>query len=151
MATKFGSNIGSGGGDFFDPKQYGNALALLIEPKKYREDVPNPKFNSTRDICDADVTIFVTERDFDGEPKVLTGCAIAQTFLAKDLKESIGLAEIARLDTRPNPNGGNPSWVWRNVPNDVRDQVIAYVERRDAEVDAALASDDVPDFLKPKS
>lgn len=137
--------------EFFKPKNYKDAHAFLVEVKRDAPKSPGYK-GELKDAVYVDLTIFETEEQLAAlEPgKVFTNQRIDNSKLQRTLREEVGVGNesVRRLGQWTPPDGGNAIWVWRRVPADVREAVIKYYEKREAEL-AGLADDDsVPDFLK---
>lgn len=132
------------GGGWFKPAEQLGALAFLIEVKAFDRQRPTP--NGPKDSALCDISTFDTEASLDeGTPTVVKGTRIEQTLLARDLADLVGSATIVKLDQVPSKRpGGHPAWVWRAVDGTVRAKIVSYVEKREAEVQAAL--DSAPDF-----
>lgn len=156
-----GGNVGNAGKkNFFKPENHEDSYVMLIEPTKHdvarnpnAETDPSSKDYDekklTREEVTATVTVFASPEHLKaGEGQVLSNVVITQPFLAGDLKGSIGKLEIARLAKRPNGKGRRPSWVWRAAEGDVVAGVAAYYQKREADLQEALAGDDVPDYLR---
>lgn len=133
------------GGGWIKPAEHLDDVAILVEVKSF--DVQRPTPNGPKDSVLADVTYFADEASLAaGEPtEVAKGQRIEQTILARDLQSVVGGAVIVTLDqVQPKKAGQRPAWVWRAAPAPVQKQVVAYAEKREAEVEAALG--EVPDF-----
>lgn len=130
------------GSSYFKPKEYMNALALLVEPKSAAHDVPNEYRGkvSYRTEVVADITIFENQKQLeDGEPdNILKNCKIVHGMLSSTVEKIIGgamVATVAEIDTK---NGSG--YVFRDVEDDVEGQVGAYFTALQA------AADDAPSF-----
>lgn len=132
------------GGGWFKPAEHAGALAFLVEVKQFDRQRPTP--NGPKDSVLVDISVFDSQASLDnGTPSVTKGTRIEQTVLARDLEPLVGSATVVKLDQVPSKRpGGHPAWVWRPVAGDVRAKVVAYVEKREAEIAAAL--DAAPDF-----
>lgn len=131
-------DVPTSSGGWFKPKDNADALALLIEVKSFEQQRPTP--NGPKDSALVDLTIFATEAELDGgEPTVVKGCRIEQTVLAKDLMSLVGAATIVKLGQHQGKSP-NPAWVWRQVDAATKAKVIAYADRREAELAAAVAA-----------
>lgn len=163
FAALLGGNVGNSGGSrsIFKPKDHIGSYVMLIEPKKYNPEARNPfaitdpthkdydERRLTRRELTARITVFQSPEALDaGQGLELTDALITQPFLAEDLGQSVGKVEIAKLATRSNGPGKQPSYVWRAAEGDVIGKVAAYYKAREKALDEALASDDVPDYLK---
>lgn len=124
-------------GGWFKPKDHADAVAILIEVKSFEQQRPTP--NGPKDSALVDLTIFASEAELEGEPTVTKGCRIEQTVLAKDLASLVGKATIVKLGQHQGKSP-NPAWVWRQVDASVKAKVVAYAERREAELQAAVAA-----------
>lgn len=139
MSLNF-AEIPQQGGGWFKPKDHANAAAFLVEVKDWNRQRPTP--NGPKDSALVDLTIFSTP---DAEPTVIKGCRIEQTVLARDLENLVGQATIVKVEQIPASKPGQyPAWVWRPVDGAVKQAVIAYATKREAEVQAAL--DSAPSF-----
>jgi hypothetical protein len=137
-------DIPTQGGGWFKPADHTGTLAFLIEVKAFDRQRPTP--NGPKDSALVDITAFISEGELDnGTPNVAKGVRVEQTVLARDLEALVGNATIVKLDQVPSKKpGSHPAWVWRPVSGDVRAKVIAYAEKREAELQAAV--DAAPDF-----
>lgn len=92
----------AGGGGFFSNKEHLADLALLIEPKSIRKDVPNEYQGKTslRDELKADVSVFANQADIEAKKpsQMLKGVTIVGVLVVRDLEPLIGGGTIARLD-----------------------------------------------------
>lgn len=141
------NGAGSGGGDFITPADYKDAKAILIEPTKILRNQPG-KFGA-RDILVADVTVFKTKDSLDGleEPLVIQAGKITASVIVKDHEDKVGKeATINKFVAMPNNKGVHPIWVTRPVDQAVFERVVAYVTKREEELNAALAEDE-PDWM----
>ena len=149
--TEFGSSfnggsLGGGTGGFLKPVELSGAYLILVEVKSFDSSAPGYDEGTTRAIAVADLTAFASPEALDkGEPsKTLKDISIAQPYLAADLKNSVGKAEIVSLAQRQNKKG-LPSWVWRTVSPAAVGKVVEYVRDRDAApADVASAVNDDP-------
>lgn len=137
-------DLPTGGGGWFKPADHTGTLAFLVEVKSFDRQRPTP--NGPKDSVLVDISAFTSQAELDnGSPQVTKGTRIEQTVLARDLEALVGSATIVKLDQVPSKRpGGHPAWVWRPVSGDIRSKIVAYVEKREAEVQAAL--DSAPDF-----
>jgi hypothetical protein len=138
-------DVPNNSGGFFKPEPVKEAVAFLVEVKEW--EAQRATTHGPKDSALVDVTTFATQADLDaGEPSaVQTGCRVEQTVLSRDLKGLVGAATIVRLDqTKPTKAGQKPAWVWRPVEAPIKKAVIAYAEKREAEIQAAL--DSAPSF-----
>lgn len=144
MSLNFQDTPTGGADGFFKTEPHENAVAFLIEPKRFEHQRPGSF--GPKDTIDADVTVFDTQADLDaGVPSVIKkGIAIQQTILARDLKDLVGAATITKLGKANPTPGKNAAWVWRPVDDATKAKVIAYATKREAERQAALAA--VPSF-----
>ncbi|MEU0674451.1 hypothetical protein ABZ330_16425 [Streptomyces sp. NPDC006172] len=133
------------GGGWFKPKDNVNAVAILLEVHSFERQRPTP--NGPKDSILADVTIFQDAASLQaGTPQVTKGQRIEQTILARDLETIVGGATIVTLaQVPPKKPGAHPAWVWRPITDAaVRNAVVDYATKREAQAEAALA--DAPDF-----
>jgi hypothetical protein len=137
-------DIPSNGGGWFKPADHTGTLAFLLEVKAFDRQRPTP--NGPKDSALVDISAFTSQGELDnGTPQVTKGTRIEQTVLARDLEALVGSATIVKLDQVPSKRpGGHPAWVWRPVSGDVRAKVIAFAEKREAELQAAV--DAAPGF-----
>lgn len=142
------NNGTSGGGDFLKPADYVGAKGILLEPTKILRDQPG-KFG-TRDILVADVTIFNTKEALDGteDPIYLQGVKITGAILIKDQEDRVGKeATVGKFAALPNPKGDKPIWAVRQVDQAVFDRIVAFLERREAALEATL-NEEVPEWMQ---
>ena len=142
------NNGTSGGGDFLKPADYVGAKGILLEPTKILRDQPG-KFG-TRDILVADITIFNTKETLDGteDPIYLQGVKITGAILVKDQEDRVGKeATVGKFAALPNPKGDKPIWAVRQVDQAVFDRIVAFLERREAALEATL-NEEVPEWMK---
>lgn len=132
------------GGNFFRPEDHKDAAACLIEVLDFKRQVPS-KFGP-KDAVFCDITVFETDADIkSGTVKSeFKNAQIQSVVLVKNLQDLVGQATIAKLTQLPPLNGNRPAWAWAEVSEDVKNGVIEYATKREAEVDAAAA--DAPDF-----
>lgn len=134
------ANGASSGSAFFKPKDHGNAHAILIEPKAYREDVQT-KFGLANRAT-ADFTIFNTQGELDaGKPGQILEDATVEGALAKNISKYIDSAVAGTLDKITLKNG-NSMWVLNAIDGDDVQKIVAYATKRDEEEAEAL-----PDFF----
>jgi hypothetical protein len=135
----------SPGNTFFKPDQYLGTPAILVEVKQFQSQVPTAKYGP-KDTIIADLTIFTTDAELaNGAPTVIKGAQIQQQYLVRDLQAIVGSATIVKLSqSKPKTAGQRPAWVWGLASPQHREQVLDYVNKREAEVQAAL--DSAPDF-----
>ena len=142
------NNGTSGGGDFLKPADYVGAKGILLEPTKILRDQPG-KYG-TRDILVADVTIFNTKETLDGteDPIYLQGVKVTGAILIKDQEDRVGKeATVGKFAALPNPKGDKPIWAVRQVDQAVFDRIVAFLERREAALEATL-NEEVPEWMK---
>ena len=142
------NNGTSGGGDFLKPADYVGAKGILLEPTKILRDQPG-KYGP-RDILVADVTIFNTKETLDGteDPIYLQGVKITGAILIKDQEDRVGKeATVGKFAALPNPKGDKPIWAVRQVDQAVFDRIVAFLERREAALEATL-NEEVPEWMK---
>ena len=142
------NNGTSGGGDFLKPADYVGAKGVLLEPTKILRDQPG-KYG-TRDILVADVTIFNTKETLDGteDPIYLQGVKVTGAILIKDQEDRVGKeATVGKFAALPNPKGDKPIWAVRQVDQAVFDRIVAFLERREAALEATL-NEEVPEWMK---
>ena len=130
----------SGGGDFFDAKNYSAYEVLLIEVKDFERDVPTPKYGR-KDTGYIDVAAFKTAADLAaGKAEVAQNVVVQQTALAKTCGRLVGKAAIVKLNQIPTDKG-NPAWVFDDIEDAaVQEQVVAYVKQREEAIAKAVAA-----------
>ena len=130
-------------GGFFTAKNYLQAKALLIEPKKAYQGA-GYKGIGTRLYVQADVTVFADEESLtSGTPtEILLGVSI-NGVLADELEDKIGDAYPMTLASKENKKGDKPLTVPQDVDLAVGEAIEVYYNAREAKADA-----EVPDFLK---
>lgn len=129
------------GGQFFKPEEQKDAIAILVEVRRFAPQVPS-KFGP-KDTIYADLTVFGSQSDLDaGKPSAeFKNAEIQQTVLVKNLQGvGEGNATIAKLTKLPPKNGNQPAWAWANVSGDTKDRVLAYGNAREAAKAQAAAS-----------
>ena len=133
-----------GGGAFFKPPAYLDAVAILIEVRRF--EAQRPGNFGPKDTIYADLSIFKDEAALDGStPEFLSNAIIQHTVLAADLEVLVGKGTVAKLGQAKSSTAGNkPAWVWREVEASVQEKVVAYATARDEAIAAAIA--DAPDF-----
>ena len=136
-----------GGGSFFSPKDYETALALIVEPKSVRKDVPNTYNGVTkqRDEVSCDITVFRSSEELDGQaqPHVEKDVVVHHTALANAAQKAMG-EQMAALVRKLSGKTGTPYYAFVDLDPSVEAKVVAWFEAREAAMAAALA--DVPDF-----
>ncbi len=143
----------AGGGTYFKAGENASAKAFLIEPKGTVVTQADPfKPGETRDILTADITVFRSQEDVDGkaDPEVLSGVTITNKWLVADFTQKPSMLtskNILRIAKKPARQPGfQPTIIWAPVDEETANGVKAYVRKRQADYEAALA--DVPEFLK---
>jgi len=137
--------IPGGGGAFFKPAEHMDAVAFLIEVRRF--EAQRPGSFGPKDTIYADLTIFkdMDENGGHPHPNFLSNAIIQSTLLAVDLETLVGKATIAKLvQGKPSKPGNNPPWVWREVDASVQEKVVAYATARDEALAAAMA--EAPEF-----
>ena len=135
-------DIPAGGGGWFkaDPEMT-EWTAFLIEVKHFERQRPGAY--GPKDSALVDMTIFKSEESLaSGIPdEVREGTRVEQTVLARDLGViGVGGATIVTLaQVASKKPGSHPAWVWRQAGADAKRAVLAYAEKREAELDAILA------------
>lgn len=152
MALADKNIIGGKGAPYFEPKNHTNDLALIIEPKSIRHDVPNQ--NGARDEVLAQVTVFRSQSQLDkGEPHEVKLYTITPKVVVRDLAAVLADAKknndpapavIVTIGIWKPPNSTNKIWVLKSPNDDDYEKAADYYEKREAATQAAL--DDVPDF-----
>lgn len=136
--------IPGGGGAFLKPSEYADAVAILIEVRRFEAQRPGTNYGP-KDTIYADLTVFKDAAALDdGTPEFIPNSIIQFMVLVSDLETLVGKATIATL-AQAKPNGGHkPAWVWREVDASVQEKVVAYATARDEALAAAMA--DAPEF-----
>lgn len=119
----------SAGGTFFDAKDHLDDRAILLEPKRIVEGVPD-NFNpgETITVVYADLAIFPDKRSLEeGSPVVLLDASIKSTILVKDIVEKgwLNKKAIVRVE-KP-----KRAYVWRAPEGEVVEAVKNYAIARD--------------------
>jgi hypothetical protein len=132
------------GGGWFKPAEHIDAVAFLVEVSTFERQRPTP--NGPKDSALCDVSIFPDEDALAaGKPLVIKGTRVEQTVLARDLADLVGAATIVSVVQIPAKKPGqHPAWVWRTTSQAVKDQVITFANKREADIAAAL--DSAPGF-----
>lgn len=133
------------GGGWYKPADHDDAIAILVEVKDYRSQVPTQ--HGPKDTAWATLTIFKSEKDLDfkkGKPVVLEGVSIQQTYMAQPLAALIGKATILKNGRAEAKPGKQAARIWDDVDSDIKGKVIEWAKARQAEREAAIA--DAPDF-----
>lgn len=135
MAISISNGAGPAVGGFFKPAEHQSATVILFEPKEFRGGVETNY--GTEDHTLGDITIFLSDAELaEGKPSTLMENAVAKGNIGRSLVGYIGGATVGKLGQVPTKKG-NPAWVINPVDQAKVDQVIKYVEDRDA----------LPDFL----
>ena len=130
-------------GAFFKPADYATNPALLVDVKRF--EAQRPGNYGPKDTVHADIYAFATEADIEaGKPSVIQGAMIQSSMLARDLSGLVGVATVVKLDQIDLKNSPNKGWVWRKVDDATKAKVVAYAQKREAEI--AAAAEDAPDF-----
>jgi len=143
--------IAGGNRTFLKPENFVSSYVLMIEVTDFRDNAPNPfKEGEFRNEATATITHFPSPEALAAKDGIeIPNVVINQTFLASDLKDSVGKIEISKLALQPSKTPGRKaSWVWRGVDPEVVDQVKAFYFAREEAIAAALSGADVPDYLK---
>ena len=131
------------GGAWFKPAEHTADVAILFEPKRVDRDQPSQY--GVRDVAVGDITVFATEESLDkGEPtEVLKGGKVDKGLIISSLEKVLGgaMGGIVRKITL---NNGNTGWVLRDLDAKTEGKVVAYLEKRDKEIQDNL--DSAPDF-----
>lgn len=132
------------GGNYFKPEDHHDAVAILIEVRDFKRQVPTDF--GPKDTAYCDVTIFDDQDALTAgnASSVLSNAPIQQTALARDLADLVDAATIVQLGQAKAKPGRQPAWVWRNTSQDTKSLVIAYADKRDSAREEALAA--APDF-----
>lgn len=133
----------AGSGGFFKPADHVNDLALIVEPKSIKRDVPNEYQGKTtlRDELTCDITVFRNSQNVEqcAPHDVLKNVVVDKQVLTKEA--TIGEVMLARVGK---PSGKN-YYAWLEVTDAaVEAACAAYFEKREGAIADALA--DVPDF-----
>ena len=134
-------------GGFFKPADYGDAVAVVVEPKRLERQAPS-KFGP-RDIMHADVTVFRSQADVEaGSPTELPGTQITGAALVRDLEPLVGNATVVTLEKKPGSQGRSDFWVWSSlVAPGAKKAAVDFVTAREAKLAEAKASGAMPAFL----
>ena len=140
--------IGGKGVPYFDPKKYVDAVALIVEPRSIRRNVPNE--NGPRDEVTAQITVFRTEPQLRrGEVAEVNTFIITPKRLVRDLDElmaeerakgNLFPAVIVKLGQWPIPNTSRKVWVFKQVEDDMYDLAAEYYQEREARTADAIAN-----------
>lgn len=138
------TKIPGGGGAFFKAAEHVNAVAILIEVRRF--EAQRPGNFGPKDTIYADLSVFKDAAALDaGTPDFISNAIIQSVVLVADLETLVGKAAIAKLVQGKSKTAGNkPPWVWREVEASVQEKVVAYATARDEALAAAIA--DAPDF-----
>lgn len=136
------------GGTYLKPDDYGDAAALLFEPKRVDRDVTYTKYGTTetaaRDECVANLYVFRNQDQVDGkaEPDLIKDIRVVHGMVVKSLEKIVGEATIGILRKVPTQRG--TGWALRDTDDATYLAVSSWYEKLEAEKAAALA--DMPDF-----
>ena len=132
--------VPSGGGAFFKPEQTKEAVAILVEVRRFQSQRPGNY--GPKDTIYADLTVFKDAAALDGgTPDIIAGAIIQSTILVRDLETMVGKAVVAKLAQAKSSVAGNkPAWVWRPVDAPVQEKVVAYATKREELIAAAMAN-----------
>lgn len=142
-------NVGtiSQGGKFFKPAEHINDIAIVVEAQSLFHNATNAyKGNpQPRDEVTADITIFKSQESLErGAPdEVIKGGKIVHGALVNSVKENLPM-EYHVIVRKESFSSGNSGYVFREVDAGTGKKLVAYLDKRDAELKAALES--VPDF-----
>lgn len=152
MALASKDAVGTTLAPFFKPENYAADLALILEPRMVRENVPGAF--GPKDQVTAHLTVFRNQASLDkGEPSSVGDVCINATILTRDLKRvyedaakdgDSRPAVIAVLGRYKPKGGGNESWVFRAPRDDDYDKAVAYYNKREEGLKAKIAA--VPSF-----
>lgn len=141
MTLQNTSNIG--GGEFVRERDVADAKAILFEPKRFEKDVPGGKFGP-QDILTTDLTIFDGDAlKGDKAPEFIKNAKLVGAGVTREYGEGVGQQFVGRLVLTPSAKG-NAFYAPKPVDDSVFDAVAAYLEQREAAVEAALESDGPP-------
>ena len=144
MTTPFAKPSDYAGSSFFKPKDYQNAVAVLVEPKTIDRDVPSTYKSQTRvrDEVISDVTVFEDQAALDsGKPStILKSTKIVHGMLTSTVEKILGGAMVATISTVPTQNGSG--YVFRDVDSATEAKVAAYYQSRAEAAAAAPSFDD---------
>ena len=137
------TDIPSGAGTFLKPADHKDAVAVLIDVKRFEAQRPG-KFGP-KDTVHADVYVFDSEADIDaGKANILQGALINSGAIVRDLAGLVGNATVVKFDTAYFKNAGKDGWVLRGVDAGTKAKVVAYATKRQQELEAAM--EDAPGF-----
>ncbi|MFY1688198.1 hypothetical protein [Plantactinospora sp. WMMB782] len=157
MALASKSAVGGDLPPFFKPENYAGDLAIIFEPKTWREGkskFKDPKTDQPRvtQNVNTQVTVFRNQAALDdGKPSSVDTFTINATCLARDLvklldeaKQSGDPAPALIAVLKKVPTQGNDTWVFRLPADEHYEAAAAYYEKREADIAAAM--DDAPSF-----
>lgn len=137
------TDLPSGAGTFFKPAEYADAVALLVDVKRF--EAQRPGNFGPKDTVHADIYAFKSIEDIEkGEAAVSQGGLIQNGALVRDLSGLVGNATVVKLDKAFFKAVGKEGWVWKPVDAAIKAKVIAFAQKRQEELDAAM--EDAPDF-----
>lgn len=134
-------------GEFFRPRDYADAVAIVVEPKRMERQRPS-KFGP-QDIIHADLTVFRSQDDVSaGAPLEMPNAKVSGTALVRDLEALVGNATVVRLRQMEGSQGRSDFYVWDSaVDSAARKGAVEFVQAREATHEEAKSSGDMPDFL----
>ncbi len=128
-------------GGYFKPADLLDAAALLVEVKQFERQ--RPTNNGPKDTATIDVTVFATEAEaVAGTPTVVIQNVWAeQKLLVRDLANKVGRAVVVTLaKLAPKQPGQKGAYVFNASSPTLRKAVADYAEKREQEIEAALAA-----------
>lgn len=137
------ADLPQGAGAFFKPAEYADAVAILVDVKRF--EAQRPGNFGPKDTVHADIFAFSSEADIEaGKASISQGALIQNGALVRDLAGLVGNATIVKLDKAFFKQVGKEGWVWKPVDAALKAKVIAYATKRQQELEAAM--EDAPDF-----
>jgi len=119
-------------GGFFKPDDVKGAVAIVIEPTNYEENVPAYEEGKLENRVYADVSVFHDLAKLEAaDPEVAEDMVINKSVLAKQTKDLIGKAVVVQVEKRQ-PKKGNAYWSFKPVDPQIQEQVEAYLEARES-------------------
>jgi hypothetical protein len=129
-------------GQFYKVQDHASALAVLIAPIDIEHDVPNPRFNNTRNIATCDVWEFNSMQALtSGTPEEYKGVRIDKGMIVKAMEgregDLLGPVRFNQISLKT----GNNGW----VIDEMKSSDTGYAEANAfADQLAAQSEEDVP-------
>lgn len=136
-----------GGGGFFKPADYQQAVALVVDVKNVWEEEGD---NGVRELAEADIHVFGSgDQVKAGKPQVvLSSVKISGRALVGDIQRAGGggVTLLARLEMRPpSKPGRQPYYRWGQLDPAVTSALTAYLDRVDR-ASSLLEADGLPEL-----